>query len=335
MATQLTTGFTDGTSSDARQSMLDSVLLERGVYELVATVPVQVKPFKPRSGKTIIWRRYEALALATTPLTEGVTPSGRGKTVTDVSATLAPYGDYIVDSDFLLHTQPEAVAVENMELLGQQRGETLDKLYMNEWATATNIQYANGAATASVNTIAVLADFQAVVREMRNNKAKVFTPMVEASQKIGTGSIMPAYWCILTEDMLYDVRGMTGFKVVSDYGNSGAAITGEIGALTTLGIRFLPSPNGEISLGGGATGGSGIQETSNAADVHSAFIVGKNAMGGVQLGAGNSRSITKGLGSSGVSDPLDQRASFGWKVYDAREILNHAFFYELQAAVSS
>lgn len=337
MATQVTTSFTDGTSSDAIQSVLNSVLLERGVFDMTATVPVMAKPMSQRTGKTMIWRRYEALSLAKTALSEGVTPSGKAKSVTDVSATLAPYGDYIIDSDFLLNTQPEAVAIENVELLGQQRGETMNSLYLDEWATATNILYANGSATNAVNTVLDETDFRRALRDLRNNKAKVFTPMVDASQKIGTGSILPSFWCLTTPDVMFDMNDETDFITVNDYGNSNAAIAGEAGAFRRLGIRFLLTPNdgNQWTFGTGATGSTTVQESSNNAIIHSAFVIGRGAVGGVQLNIGNSKVITKGLGSSGTEDPLNQRASFGWILYDAREVLNQAFFTELQGAVTS
>ena len=178
------------------------------------------------------------------------------------------------------------------------------------------------------------------VRGLRNNKAKIFVPMVEGSQKIGSGSIMPAYWCILTESQLFDVRSDSSFDnkfiLASDYGNTTAAIQGEFGALN-VGLRLLPVPDAdaEVSAGGGATGGSGVAETSSNADVHSAFCVGREAAGGVNLAVGNAGVINKALGSSGTHDALDQRSTVGWKKYDARTILNNAFLQEIQSAVTA
>lgn len=94
MSIHKTTAFTDGTSSDATQSFFDTLLLIRGVYELIHQVPVFQKNLSRRSGKTMIWRRYESLALATTALTEGENPAGRTKSKTDVAATIAPFGDF-------------------------------------------------------------------------------------------------------------------------------------------------------------------------------------------------------------------------------------------------
>lgn len=90
MSTHKTTAFTDDSSSDATQSFFDTLLLVRGQYALIHQVPVFQKSLARRSGKTMIWRRYEPLALATTSLVEGENPAGRAKSKTDVSATIAP-----------------------------------------------------------------------------------------------------------------------------------------------------------------------------------------------------------------------------------------------------
>ena len=90
--------FTDGTSSDATQSLFNTLLLRRGVPMLIHQIGVKMYPLSRRSGKTMIWRRYEALAVATSPLVEGINPAGKTKTKTDVSATLQQYGDFIEDS---------------------------------------------------------------------------------------------------------------------------------------------------------------------------------------------------------------------------------------------
>ena len=50
------------------------------------------EPMKENTGKQINFVRYDKLAAATTPLTEGVTPTGQTLTVTDVTATLTQYG---------------------------------------------------------------------------------------------------------------------------------------------------------------------------------------------------------------------------------------------------
>lgn len=336
MATHKTTAFTDGTASDATQSFFDTLLLVRGIYHLIHQTPVTKKSLARRSGKTMIWRRYEALALATTSLVEGENPAGRAKSKTDVSATIAPYGDFIEDSDMVLDTQPDPQSTENVELLGQQRGETFDQLYRDLYATATQIVYANGTSTVTVSEIVDKNDLDRLHRLLKTNKAKEYTPMVMASQNVGTGPIMPSYWAMCHEDVAFDLRHVDGFLLTAEYAGKGGVIAGEFGA-DKNGFRFLSSPNGYKLAG--ATGvtiaATDVKNTASFADIYSIFAVGQNAAAGVDLSGGNGGVIRKGLGSAGTSDPLNMRATVGWKQYDARVILNQNFLAELQCAASN
>jgi N4-gp56 family major capsid protein len=336
MGTHKTTAFTDGTASDATQSFFDTLLLVRGVYELIHETGKVRKSLKQRSGKTMIWRRYDALSLATTALSEGENPAGRTKSKTDVSATIAPYGDFIEDSDMVISTQPDPQTTENVELLGQQRGETFDQLYRDLLATATQIAYANGTSTVTVTEIVDKTDLDRVYRLIRTNKAKTFTPMIMASQNVGTGPIMPAYWCMAHENLAFDLRHTADFKPISEYANSTGIIAGEFGA-DKNGLRFLASPNGYVLAGatGVTAAGTDVRNTGGFVDVYSMFVVGQQAYAGVDLAGSNGGIIRKELGSGGTSDPLNMRATVGWKQYDARAILNQNFLVELQACASN
>ena len=192
MATNETASFTDTTSSDAIQSIFDRILLIRGTYHLIHNMPMKKKPLAQRNGKTIIFRRYDTLALATTALTEGMNPSGRAKTRTDISALIAIYGDFIEDTNLLITSQPEAVKAENVELLGQQMGETIDQIDRDLYATATQTVFSNGSALNGVTSVPDRNDTDRLHRLMKNNKAKEFVPMIMSSQKIGASSIMPS-----------------------------------------------------------------------------------------------------------------------------------------------
>lgn len=336
MSLQKTTAFTDGTASDATQSFYDTLLLIRGQYELVHQVPVFQKTLQRRSGKTMIWRRFEALSLATVALTEGENPAGRSKTKTDVSALIAPYGDFIEDSDMIASTQPESQTTENVELLGQQRGESFDQIYRDMYTSATQIVYANGTSNITVSEIIDKNDLDRAYRLIRNNKAKTFTPMIMASQNIGTGPVMPGYWGMCHEDVAFDLRHTADFLLVSEYAGKGGVIAGEFGA-DKNGLRFLASPNGYKLAGvtGVTIAGTDVKNTGGFVDLYSIFLVGQQAVAGVSLAGGNGGIIRKELGSAGASDPLNMKQTVGWKQYDARAILNQNFLLKIQTCASN
>lgn len=335
MAINQTTAFTDGTSSDATQSYFNTLLLVRGTYALIHQVPVKKYNLARRSGKTMIWRRFEALPLATTELIEGQNPAGRAKTKTDVAATIKQYGDFIEDTDMVVDTQQDPQTTENVEVLGQQMGETFDQLYRDEFATATNIVYANGSSTVAVSEIVDRNDLDRAYRLLRVNKARTFSPMLMAGQNVGTGPVMPSYWAMCDERVAFDLRHVEGFLLPSEYGSKTGILAGEIGS-DKNGIRFLSSPNGYFLAG--ATGvtiaSTLVKNTGGFADIYSIFICGMEAIGGVNLANGNGGIIRKALGSAGTADALNMRQTVGWKKYDTRKILNQNFIVELQTAVS-
>lgn len=335
MATNVTTSFTDGTSSDATQSFFNTLLLVRGTYALIHQVPVKKYNLARRSGKTMIWRRYSALSLATDALSEGQNPAGLSKSKTDVSATIQPYGAFIEDTDMVIDTQPDPQTTENVELLGQQMGETFDQLYRDEFATATNIVYSSGTTTATVTDVVDRNDLDRAYRLLRVNKARTFSPMIMAGQNVGTGPVMPSYWAMCDERVAFDLRHVDGFLLPSEYGQKTGILAGEIGA-DKNGIRFLASPNGYYLAGANGTTSAStlVKNTGGYADVYSIFICGMECVGGINLANGNGGIIRKALGSAGTADALNMRATVGWKKYDAREVLNQDFFVEVQTAVS-
>jgi N4-gp56 family major capsid protein len=331
----ITTQFTDGTASDATQSFFNTLLLVRATYALIHQVPVKKYNLARRNGKTMIWRRFESLALAKTPLVEGVAPAGKAKTKTDVSASILQYGDYIEDSDMIFDTQPDPQTTENVELLGQQTGETFDELYRDLFATATQIVYVNGTSTVTVSQIVDQNDLDRAYRLIRVNKARPFSPAIMAGQNVGSGAIMPSYWGLADERLAFDLRHLEGFVKTVDYASKTGTLQGEIGA-DRNGVRYLISPNGYFLTG--ATGvtiaATDIKNTGGFADIYSLFIVGQEAVGGVSLSNGNGGIIRHGLGSAGTADALDQRATVGWKKYDTRVVLNQNFMVEVQTGVS-
>lgn len=73
---------------------------------------------------------------------------------------------------------------------------------------------------------------------------------------------------------------------------------GEIG-----GVRFVESTEAKKFASAGA----------ESRDVYATMILGANAYGVTEITGGGLETIVKQLGSAGTSDPLNQRATAGWK----------------------
>jgi len=67
-------------------------------------------------------------------------------------------------------------------------------------------------------------------------------------------------------------------------------------------------------------------------DVYATLILGDNAYGTTELGNGGLEHIVKQLGSAGTSDPLNQRATVGWKANKVTVRLVEAFMVRIETA---
>ena len=65
-------------------------------------------------------------------------------------------------------------------------------------------------------------------------------------------------------------------------------------------------------------------------DVYATLVMGDNAYGTTQLSGEGLQHIVKQLGSAGTSDPLNQRATVGWKASKVTTRLVEAFMVRIE-----
>lgn len=66
--------------------------------------------------------------------------------------------------------------------------------------------------------------------------------------------------------------------------------------------------------------------------VYSTLIMGSDAYGVTEISGGGLQNIVKQLGSAGTADPLNQRATTGWKATKTAEVLVDAYIVRLETA---
>ena len=77
-----------------------------------------------------------------------------------------------------------------------------------------------------------------------------------------------------------------------------------------------------------------ITVLSSGRDVYATIVLGENAYGVTELAGGGLQHIVKQLGSGGTADPLDQRATVGWKATKAAVRLMEPFMVRIETASS-
>jgi len=303
----------------------DRTLLYRAVAHFVHTKFAQVRDI-PRNGgtNTIKFRRYGNLTAATTALTEGVTPAGSQLSVTDITATVAQYGDFITVTDVVDYESKDPVLIEAAQILGDQAGDTLDQLTRDVISAGTTVQYSDGVA-ARVN-VANNIDYDEVrkaVRTLKGNKARKVTRMVNASTGISTEPVDASYIGLVHPNTTYDLKAITQFVPVEKYASTMNVMEHEVGKVDE--VRFVESTNCKVFTGAGAS----------SADVYATLIMGMDAYGITRISGEAMRNIIKPLGSGGSVDPLDQRATSGWKATFVAKILNDDFLLRIEHTVTS
>lgn len=115
----------------------ERVFLKRAQYELVLKEGGQMRSHSANNGKVIQFNRYSPLTIQDTALTEGNNPPVSTITSAQVSAVLAEYGLTIKMSKFLTLTSIDVNNREKISLLGQNMGETLNRLVRTELENGT------------------------------------------------------------------------------------------------------------------------------------------------------------------------------------------------------
>ena len=291
---------TTGTASlsDEMKTFYSDYLIDNAKPKLVHDQFGQKHPIPKNGGKTIEFRKYSPLGKMMTPLTEGVTPDGQSLTVSVIEATVAQYGGYITLSDVLLLTAIDNNLVQATKLLGNQAGATLDTVTREVLNGGTNVIYAGGVASRSA-----LAD-NLTVQDIKKAARALKT---QNAEKIGDSFV-----AIIHPDVSFDLTNDPKWEAVKTY-DPEDWYEGEIGRIA--GVRFVETTEAKIFEGG----------------VYSTLVLAENAYGVTDVEGGGLQHIVKQLGSAGTADPLNQRATVGWKAIKTAERLVEQFMVRIES----
>ena len=321
----------------------------------------QKATLEPGSGSlSVKWRRIENLSPATTALSElagSATAFHLGRTaatptITDITATVAKYGNFISYTEELDIVNVNSKAMALFDKLGHNAGLTLDILQRNAINTgATLIRYAGSVANDSAVGAAMTAnDVRASVNQLDRNVARKFFAMSDGSTKIDSKTLRESYLGITHVDMENDIRDMTGFISVEQYASHTETYVGEFGAVN--GVRWCSTDHAPISTGAGGASANGLRGADvGTHDVYVSFIYGQDAIGSVGLGTEHADQIYRAMkgnpsmvpsvvainhppGSAGAADPYNEVGTLSWKAWHAGKVLNNAWVVELRTAAT-
>ena len=305
---------TDEGLVDGNKTYYSDHLIDLAEPELIHDQFADKYPIPKHGGKTIEFRKYNPLPKALTPLTEGVTPNGQKLSMTVLTATVAQYGGYVETTDVLDLTHIDPIVVQATEQIGGQAGRTLDTITREVLAGGTNVMYAPNGETAITSRTSITDKCKLTPQVIR--KAVMILKRQNAPKIDGS------YVAIIHPDVAYDLMSDPEWIEVHKYEASANIFNGEIGKMA--GVRFIENTEAKIFEKAGASN----------ANVYATIFLGAHAYATTDITGGGLQHIVKPLGSGGTSDPLNQRATVGWKAIKTAERLIEQYILRVESGAS-
>jgi N4-gp56 family major capsid protein len=283
-------------------------------------------------------RKYGALSTISTPLTEGATPNEQAAiSLTLVTVTPAFYGAWLGWTDELEMTAFDPIISEFSSILGEQAGLSADTLIRNALTDGATKDYA-GAATSrgTIDAPAHVLTYVDFIKQVAALEAENAMP-VDGDDFIVI--MHPFTWASLMQDPTF----VNLFIEAGDKGDANPLRSGYVGRILRCKVFVSSNAREYADEGVGST-----------TDVYSMLFIAKEAYGLVGIGATTpnfgvdgapekAKNMTgqnvkpvelfvKQLGSAGSSDPLNQRATVGWKMSLGEAITNSAWIRDLEHA---
>lgn len=288
----------------------DNILLDRRKPNFIYMIGAQIRRLPQKNSDTVIFRRFDNLSDALTPLSEGVTPNSEQVSKFDITAVTSQYGKVVELSDKVVITVQDDTSNEVADMLTQNMNSTLDKIIRNMLqATASQIACANGV-NGGTPTELNQTDIDIAIDYLEGNNAVKFTPTIEGKDKFGTAPTWASYWGLVHTDLRSDLKAVSSFLSRNQYPDPKEALQAELGS--TDEVRWLMTSEAQESSG-----------------TYGNFLFGQNAYARIAIDDLSSEFIIKPIGHG--EDRLNQRQSMGWKSFFGSVILDDGWVVNLTA----
>lgn len=312
------------------------------------------KPLPKNSGESIVWRRWLPKgATASSPntwsvdpaahqLSEGETPDGENLTPQDIESRPIEYGFIYRWTNRVEDFHEDDVPAEFKRMTGHRMGLLLEMVRYGKLKAGTNIFRAGAVASRSLITAVVSANLlRNVARSMMANHAQHTTEILAASPNVATQPIEAGWVVVCHSNLVADLRALTGFVHVSEYGSRKPMHANELGSWEEF--RFVWSPELGPYLNAGTTATANTRLANNAAnsagselvDVYPMIVLSPGAFGDVPVRGKSALNVAVFRASERTKDdPLGQRGSISAQTYFTTEILNQGHMAVVEVACS-
>lgn len=170
------------------------------------------------------------------------------------------------------------------------------------------------------------------VRFVQASRAKKFTatPLTEGSATLTVRSNVSSSTTVPVNEKITaaDATALAGKTVMAGTAEVtiASATAGNAGS-ASLTLSAAATISKDVVIHAGDAGADG-------ADVYSTLILADDAYGVTEVTGGGLEHIVKQLGSAGTGDPLDQRATVGWKATKVAEILVQQYMVRIESTAT-
>lgn len=291
--------------TDTSAVSVDQVAFDRIAYlalrsELLFDQAADVQPTaQAMPGSGVTFTIFNDLSAATSTLSETTDVTAVALSDSQVTVTLAEYGNAVITTAKLRGTSFLDVDTVAANVVGYNAGDSIDQIVRDVLAGGTNVIYGGGGTTTPTSRTTVTATDIIEANDVRKVTAQL--------RKANAASFNGLYMGFIHPDASYDLRRETGAASWRDphvYQDTMEIYNGEIGAFE--GVRFIETPRAKVFEN--ASNGSGSTGT---IEVYCTHIMGRQALA-------KAHSITDGNGSvpkivrGPVTDTLARLQPIGW-----------------------
>jgi len=292
--------YTQQSSLSTDQTAFDRIAYFALRSELLFDAVADVMPVaQAMPGSAVTFTTFNDIAEATSTLTETSDVTAVALSDSQVTVTLAEYGNAVSTTAKLRGTSFLDVDAAAANIVGYNAGISVDSIIRDVLAGGTNVVYGGGGSSDPSSRTTVAAEDIIEANDVRK--------IVAALRKANAVSFNGMYMAFIHPDVSYDLRRETGVASWRDphvYSDPANIYNGEVGAFE--GVRFIETPRAKLfenaSDGAGSTGNI---------DVYCTHIMGRQALAkahSIVDGNGPFPRVVRGP----VTDTLMRFQPIGW-----------------------
>ena len=299
---------------------------------------------------TVVFRRLQpfnatatevpSITVADFVTSEGVTPDSNTISYTDVTVTLRQYAILFKFSSKAALMYEDNIPDDMSKSTGETMAEIAELVCYGQIRGGSSVIYANGSTRIGVTSKVSLNKLRQAARNLESNRASRVTSKIRPGKEFGTTSVEPAFLVFIHTDCESDVRDLSGFARIEDYGSAVKPVhPREIGKVEQF--RFITSPLFAPYLASGGTPGStgmlDSTDSTTALDVYPMIITAEDAWGHIGLKGHGHTSITPTLVPASTISHGNPSGMFGYvgaNFWYQPAILNQNWMTRLETAVT-